>query len=378
MFSFRRVYAVAKREYLELRRDTLYVIMAFLSPIILFIPFAYGLDFDVTEIRLGICDMDNSSESRDLIQTFVNTGEYFTVKKYSKEYDTMDEEFKDGKLDIVIVIPHNFSRDLRNARTATVQILSDAIFPSRAETAVSYTQDVIDSYSSKVTSEYLDLKGIKYANPIEIRTSVWFNETLESVNFVIPPIIPILLYFLPPLISSLTIVKEKELGSIMAFYCSPITKSEYIIGKMIPYTVISYIDFIVLFTIVRILFPGIPFRGSVIELFLIAILYSIATTGVGLLLSVLMNSQVATVMVCFVGTMIPAFGFSGAWTPVSTLGTGAQVFSAMLPVTYCASIIKQAFLKTGGMELYMNDVLALALFAVLLPGLAILLFKKRL
>jgi len=290
----------------------------------------------------------------------------------------MDEEFKDGKLDIVVVIPRNFSRDLKNARTATVQVLSDAIFPSRAETAVSYTEDAINSYSNKVTNEYLDLKGIKYVNPIEIRTSIWFNETLESVNFVIPPIIPILLYFLPPLISSLTIVKEKELGSIMAFYCSPITKAEYIIGKMIPYTVISYIDFIMLFTIIRILFPGIPFRGSVIELFLIAILYSIATTGVGLLLSVLMNSQVATVMVCFVGTMIPAFGFSGAWTPVSTLGTGAQIFSAMLPVTYCASIIKQAFLKTGGMELYMNDVLALAIFAVLLPGLAILLFKKRL
>ena len=164
----------------------------------------------------------------------------------------------------------------------------------------------------------------------------------------------------------------------MAFYCSPITKAEYVIGKMIPYSIITYIDFFILFTIVRILFNHVPFRGSLLNLFISVIFYSIACTGVGLLLSVTMESQVATVMVCFVGTMIPAFGFSDAFTAVSTMGSGAQVFSALLPVTYEVRIVKDVFLKTGGMELYFNDFISLAIFAVVLPLIAILLFKKKL
>ncbi len=377
MFSFKRVYAVAKREYLELRRNTLYVYMAFLSPLILFVPFAYGLNVDTNNVLLGICDMDNTPVSRDFINMFETTGGYFIVKEYSNTYDTMDEEIQTGALEAVLVIPEHFSKDLKNGMKVDVQLITNALYSSRAETIGNYIESGVAQFNQKLQDKYLAAKGKQNPDPIKVYQAVWFNETLESNNFMIPPIIPVLLYFLPPLISSLCIVKEKEIGSIMAFYCSPITKAEYVTGKMVPYIVIAYLDFIILFCAARLLFMDVPFRGSVFNLLLVAFVYSIATTGVGLLLSVTLESQVATVMVCFVGTMIPAFGFSDAFDAVSTKGEGAQMFSKMLAVTYAVKIVKSIFLKVGGWELYWESALMLVGFAIVLPVIAIMLFKKK-
>ncbi len=377
MFSFKRVYAVAKREYLELRRNTLYVYMAFLSPLILFIPFAYGLNVDTNNVLLGICDMDNTPVSRDFMNIFETTGGYFIVKEYRNTYDTMDYAIQDGELEAVLVIPEHFSKALKNGNQVNVQLITNALYSSRAETIGNYIEAGVAEFNTKLQDKYLSSKGKTSPEPIKVYQSVWFNETLESNNFMIPPIIPVLLYFLPPLISSLCIVKEKEIGSIMAFYCSPITKAEYVIGKMIPYTVIAYLDFLILFTVARILFMDVPFRGSLLNLVIVAFIYSIATTGVGLLLSVTLESQVATIMVCFVGTMIPAFGFSDAFSAVSTKGGGAQAFSKMLAVTYAVKIVKDIFLKQGSWDQYWQSALMLAGFAVFLPILAIMLFKKK-
>jgi ABC-type multidrug transport system permease subunit len=377
MFSFKRVIAVAKREYLELRRNTLYVYMAFLSPLILFVPFAYGLNLDTNNVMLGICDMDNTPVSRDFINMFQTTGGYFIVKEYRNTYDTMDDKVQSGELEAVIVIPEHFSKDLKNCEKVDVQLITNALYSGRAETILNYIESGVAEFNTKLQNKYLLSYGKQLPVPIKVYQAVWFNETLESNNFMIPPIIPVLLYFLPPLISSLCIVKEKEIGSIMAFYCSPITKAEYIIGKMIPYIVIAYVDFIILFTAARLLFMDVPFRGSLFNLLVVAFIYSIATTGVGLLLSVSLESQVATVMVCFVGTMIPAFGFSDAFDAVSTKGAGAQMFSKTLAVSYAVKIIKDIFLKVGSWELYWQSALMLVVFAIVLPTLAIIIFKKK-
>jgi len=289
----------------------------------------------------------------------------------------MDAAVKSGELEAVMVIPEHFSKNLKNGRKVNVQLLVNALYSTRAETIGNYIEGGVAQFNNKLQKQYLSSKGHTVSAPIKVYHAVWFNETLESNNFMIPPIIPVLLYFLPPLISSLCIVKEKEIGSIMAFYCSPITKAEYIIGKMIPYAVIAYIDFIILFIVARLLFMDVPFRGSLFNLLIASFIYSIATTGLGLLLSVTMESQVATIMVCFVGTMIPAFGFSDAFDAVSTKGEGAQVFSKMLAVTYAVKIVKDIFLKEGGWAHYWQSVLMLIGFAIFLPALAIILFKKK-
>ena len=211
MFSFKRVYAVAKREYLELRRNTLYVIMAFFCPVIIFLPFAYGLNLDTEDVKLGICDMDNSPLSRDFTNVFLTTGGYFTLVEHTLEYDTMDKKIKSGDLEVVLVIPHDFSKKLNDGKKVEVQFMVDAIYASRAETVGGYLESAVSEFNQKLQTDYLDFKGIKnFESPITIYQKVWFNDTLESDNFIIPPIIPVLLYFLPPLISSLTIVKERK------------------------------------------------------------------------------------------------------------------------------------------------------------------------
>jgi len=378
MFSFKRVLAVAKREYLQLRRNSLYMVMAFLCPLILFLPFSYGLKLDVDEIKLGVCDMDNSPLSRELIQEFPNSS-YFILEKYTNSYDLMEQDMKQGKIGIVMVIPKDFSKKLRNFENTNVQFCIDASIPERANTIEGYAEGIVSVFNQKLQNEFVNYKGndMKKAS-IQIYNKVWFNDSLDSQNYVIPPLIAVILYFFPPLLSALTVVKEKETGSFMAFLCSPATKAEYIIGKMIPYSLITFCNFTALYFLVRILFPDIPFRGSLPFLFLTAIFYCISTTGVGLILSVLMTSQVAAVMICFVGTMIPAFNYSGMFTSLNSMTRETLMMAKSMPVTYFITIIRDVFLKYGSTEFIVKDGLMLVLFSVLFPIIAIFFLKKRL
>ncbi len=351
--------------------------MTFLCPIILFLPLAYGLRLDVDNIPLGVCDMDSSVESRALIDAFINSG-YFNFKKYTNNYDLMEKDLQKGNVKVVLIIPDHFEKDIINGMNPEILFLLDAVIPQRAEVANVYINGIMNSYSTGIVQKYLIYKGDIIQKPVDVLPTIWFNETLDTRNYIVPPLIAVILYFFPPLLSAITIVKEKETRSIMIFLCSPVTRTEYIIGKIIPYSIITYCNFLSLFIMFKIFFPLLPVRGSLITLFILSFFYCIATTCIGILISTLMKKQVNAIMFCFIGTMLPAFNYSGMFRPVDSMDIFSRTMAYFMPVTYFISAIRQIFLKSAGTEILITYGSIFLVFSLLLPLLAIVLLKKKL
>lgn len=377
IISLKRIYVIAKKEYISIKKNKLYLVMTFLGPIIIFLPLAYGLRLDVDNIPLGVCDMDNSNESRQLIDDFVNSG-YFNLKKYTNNYDLMEKDLQKGNLKVIIIIPDHFEKDVVNGTKPEILFLIDGVIPQRAEVANTYINGIIHSHNIKVTKKLLNYKGDVIQKPINVLPEIWFNETLDTRNYVVPPLIAVILYFFPPLLSAITIVKEKETRSIIIFFCSPITKTEYIIGKIITYSFITYFDFLSLFIMLKIFFPMIPIRGNLIVFLILSFFYCIATTSIGIVISVMMEKQVNAIMLCFIGTMLPAFNYSGMFRSVESMDIISRTIAYFMPVTYYVSSIRQIFLKSGGIEVLLGYGLIFLAFSLCLPVFAIILLKKRL
>jgi len=372
-FDPRRGWAYARRESLEIIRDPIRIAFALLGPIILMIAFGYGITFDMEDISYAVLDRDQSPESRGYLENFAGS-RYFEQGPPLQSYRDLDKRLRNAALTFAIEIPPGFGKDLKRSRQPEVGIWLDGTFPFGAETARGYILGVHQFYlEQRLRSEF---GTARQAAPVSIETRFRYNQDFKSVYSIVPGTIMMLLIWIPAMMTAAGVVREKEMGSITNLYATPVSGLEFLLGKQFPYIVIALINFATLVLLAIVLFQ-VPIKGSVAALAVGGLLYVIATTGLGLLMSSFMKTQIAAIFGTAIATTMPAISFSGFFAPVASLTPGAQVFSHIIPSSYFQQISLGTFTKSLGFEVLMFNFLMLALLILVYLVLGLTLLKTQ-
>lgn len=375
---FNRTFSVLRKETREILRDPYTLSIALLLPLVMLFLFAYGVNTDVRNIQLVVLDFDQSVSSRDYIQAFFSSG-YFDSAGTVRNYDQAGALLDSDTADAVLVILPGFARALSNGEQAPVQTLLDGSYTPSAQVAESYIEAINAAYNGKIISQSIASRSGQSADQyisLQVQSRVLYNPGLKSVNAIVPGLFGVILMALPPLLSALAIVREKENGSIQQVFISPIRPLELVVGKLIPYTVIAFLEMLIVFA-GGILWFGVPFRGSLGVFFAASILYVLCTVGIGLLISTLTRSQVTAGLLAIVLTVMPSMLFSGFIFPVHTMPTPMQVYANAFPTRYFIDISRALALKGQDFSSVAPAMGFMAAYAAGLILLSALRFKKR-
>ena len=373
-----RVFSVLRKETREILRDPYTLSIALVLPLVMLFLFAYGVNTDVRNIQLAVMDFDQSTTSRDYIRAFLSSG-YFdsagTIESYEQAGDILDRD----NVDAVLVILPGFERTLSSGGEAQIQTLLDGSYTPSAQVAESYIEAINAAYNGKIVSQFIESRSGQALDqyiPLKVQSRVLYNPGLKSVNVIVPGLFGVILMALPPLLSALAIVREKERGSIQQVFVSPIRPLELIIGKLIPYAVIAFLEMLIVFA-GGILWFGVPFRGNILLFLAASLLYVLCTVGIGLLISTLTRSQVTAGLLAIVLTIMPSMLFSGFIFPVHTMPTPMQAYANIFPARYFIDISRALVLKGQGFSSVAPAMGFMAIYATVLILFSALRFKKR-
>lgn len=372
-FSFLRLFGYAYRESLELIRDPVRLVFALLGMGILMLILGYGLTLDVEDLSFAVLDQDQTPQSRNYTQN-ISGSRYFIEHAPLQSFDELDRRMKTGELSVALVIPPGFGEDMKRGRYTEIAVWIDGAMPFRAETIYGYIRGMHYDYLGQLARQTLGYSPPLTAANIQMRYR--YNQDFKSIYAMVPAVIPILLIFIPSILMALSIVREKELGSITNFYATPVTRFEFLIGKQLPYIVISMIGFFALIGMAIWVF-GVPLKGSLITFTLGALLFVTVTTGIGMLMSAFTNTQIAALAGTAILTLLPTVNFSGLKDPVSSLEGVGAVIGTFFPVAYFINISRGLFSK----ELHFSDLyidfMALAIAVVVITALSMISLKKQ-
>jgi ribosome-dependent ATPase len=371
-FSIGRIWAFARREAVELQHDRVRLAFSVFGPILLMIVFGYGISLDVDHLPFAVLDSDGTAASRTYIDSF--RGSYYFVEQaplYS--YEELDRRLRNGELRIAMEVPPGFEKDLQRGRQPEVNAFIDAAVPFRAETSRGYLDGIQDLYEKQLREQ----KGLpQVSKPINFEVRALFNQDFKSIYAMVPGDIMLLLILIPSMLTALSVVREKELGSIANFYAAPATRLEFLFGKQLPYLGVALIQFATLVTLAVVLFQ-VPLKGSWLTLVTGGLVYVMASTGFGLLISVFASTQTAAIFAAAIITILPAVQFSGMFVPVSSLSGGAWIGAKIFPSTYFQAISVGTFTKALGFASLWTNVAALGVIALVYFCLSVLLLKKQ-
>ncbi|PRX11368.1 UNVERIFIED_ORG: ribosome-dependent ATPase [Martelella mediterranea] len=372
-FDPRRMFSYAMRESLELRRDPIRSALAILGSLILMLVIGYGINMDVEDLTFAVLDYDDSSISRDFTDQIAGS-RYFIEQEPLTDYAQMDHRMRAGGLDLALEIPPGFGRDLLRGGPVGIGGWFDGSNPTRAETVRGYVQGMYQSWlADRMRSEFgADAVAGDFALQLRYR----YNPDVKSLVAMVPAVIPLLLLLIPAMLSTLSVVRERELGSITNLYVTPVTRLEFLLGKLIPYTVIAILNFALL-TAMAILLFRVPFTGDRVFYFAAGVLYVSAATAMGLVISAFVKSQLAAIFATALGTLLPAVQFSGMISPVSSLTGISSVISKIYPTTHFMTISRGAFSKGLGFAELSGTLMPLALSIPVLIGIGVLLMRKQ-
>ncbi len=380
--NVRRIAAVATKEWKETVRDRLFLLMAFLLPPIWMVVFGYGLVLDVEHVPFAVLDRDQSSLSRDYLYRFIES-RYFDYRGSVSDEREINRLLGDTAIRMAIIVPDRFEEQLVAGRPVTVQTLLDGTFPLYADTTKGYVIAVNNSFTQELLSDFLTrTRGLvpeearRLVEPVSLQTRYLYNEEVRNTWSMVPALIMFSLMVASPLLTALGVVREKETGSIYNIYSATVSKVEFLVGKLVPYFVISTINVVVLWMIAVWLF-GVPFKGSFAVFFSASLLFVLCTTGIGLIISLLVKTQMAALIITIIIAMVPTILFSGLLVPVSSLSPGAQIQAHLFPAMYYTDVVRGSFLKGLDLKDMWTDLLALAGFAVAFRVIAYSLFTKR-
>lgn len=373
---FKRIIAIIGKETRELLRDPLYLALALIVPMMIIIIMGEGMTLDVKNIPVAFYDRDRSAASREYVSSFTNS-EYFTLFGMLDREGQAEELMAQGKIRLCIEIPENFSEKLAGNKPVSVRVSVDGSFPSRSEVVTGYVGAINQQTNNLLISRYKSSYGQNVSLPsVEPIAISWYNPTLESKNFLVPGLISTILMFYPSLLAALVVVREKEVGTIYNLYCSPVKGWEVVIGKAVPYIVVSFVAYLLIF-LLSVLFFEVRFTGSFIALTVSALLFLFCTVGYGLLISIIASSQLAAMFITILTTMLPSFFYSGFLAPITSQSTLGQFVSIFLPSTYFMYIVRGIYLKGASFAIIWPDLVALLIYAVILYFLAIVSFRKK-
>ena len=347
-FSLRRLLSYSRREAMELRRDPIRATLAMLGTVILMFIMGYGVSFDVENLTYAVLDRDQTTTSQGYLLNIAGS-RYFIEKAPLASYEELDRRLRSGDISLAIEIPPNFGRDLKRGAVPQVAFWIDGAMPMRADTIKGYAQGIHLTYLQQLARE----AGVEaQLSPADVAIRYRYNPDVQSLPAMVPAMIPLLLMMIPAMLTALGVVREKELGSITNFYVTPTTRLEFLLGKQLPYIALGMFNFATLALLAVFVF-GIPIKGSILTLCLGALLYVACATGLGLLMSSILNSQIAAIFGTTIVTLLPAIQFSGLIHPVSAMeGVGAFV-GKLYPTSHFLIISRGVFSKALGLvELY--------------------------
>jgi ABC-2 type transport system permease protein len=374
----RRLKAIAVKEVLQIWRDPRSLMIALLLPFTLMFMFGYGVNFDLKHIPVCTFDREGSQSSQALLKHF-QASLYFAIAHNVKTYPEMVTAIDRGDCTLGIVVPPDFSERLNDAGTTSVQAILDGTDDNTANISLGYAAAVVSGYSNEVQMSWVDRQGrtLQQVQPLAVQSRVWFNEDLESRNFVIPGLVAVIMALVGAQLTSLTISREWERGTMELLISTPVTSSEVMFGKLIPYLVLGWLDAAFCLLIAALWFD-VPFRGTLGTLFLTTTLFLAVVLSIGYLLSVLIHSQVGASQVAMVVTMLPTMLLSGYVFPIDQMPTVIQDVTYLIYARYYVTIIKAIFLKGAGIPELLTPILFLIVYALAIVVLAARAFRKRL
>jgi ABC-2 type transport system permease protein len=375
--SFTRFLAVAKKEIVQVLRDSRSLVIVLIMPVILVLLFGYGVSLDLKHLPIYIYDRDASQQSQDLLKRF-QASDYFEIGGVVNSYHDLTRAIDDGHAKMGIVIPWDFSQRLRDGRPAQVQALIDGTDDNTANVLMGYAQAVVQGYSSEVQLDWLRDRGqIAQPAPVSVETRTWYNEDLESSAFIIPGVLALVMSVIGAFLTSLTIAREWERGTMEQLISTPVSPLEIMFGKLVPYFAIGMIDVIVC-ALIAVDWFHVPFRGSFLTLLLSSAMFMIVVLAMGFFISVIAKNQLAASQIALLATFLPAFLLSGFLYAIEQMPVALQWITRILPARYYVSVLKKIFLKgTTGALLY-ADLIPLAIFTLVLAFLATHSFQKKL
>ena len=378
-FSLQRLASVAGRETLELWRDPLRAVLALAGSLLLMVVMGLGISFDVDNLRFAVLDHDGTSFSRDYADTLAGS-RYFTATPPLGDHRDLDRRLASGRLSLALEIPPGFGRSLLRGSPVAIGAWIDGAMPQRAETARGYLQGIHGQWlrerDERQQAPRRPPGEAGRGEPVLVETRFRYNPELRSLTAMVPAMIPLLLLLLPAMLTALSVVREKELGSVVNLYVTPLTRLEFLLGKQLPYAALGLLNFLLL-TLVATTVLGVPLRGSLATATLAAGLYVGAATGFGLLVSSFMASQISAIFGTAVLTILPALSFSGLFDPVSSLTGLSAWISRVYPTTHFLTITQGTFLKGLGFGALAGAFLPLLLAIPVLLGLSVLCLRPQ-
>lgn len=370
-----RVKAIAKKEFIQIFRDPRSLGMAVAIPMLLLILFGYALTLDVDNVPLVVWDQDKTQVSGDYILNFKNSP-YFNIIGYFDSYAELQEYIDNNKAAMALVIPNEFSQLIRSGQEAPVQLLVDGSDSNTATIAIGYVTAVTLRYNRNLIINAVPKLGESGITPVDMRSRVWFNADLKSRNYIIPGLIAVIMMVIAALLTSLTIAREWERGTMEQLISTPIKPVELITGKLIPYFCIGLFDVGIAVAMGEFLFH-VPLRGSIVLLFVLSGFFLAGALNLGMLISIVTKNQLLASQLAMVTTFLPAFLLSGFMYAIYNMPKAIQVLTHLIPARYFVVILKGIYLKGVGLEVLGAQAAFLFIFSFIAVNLAKRKFKKR-
>jgi len=374
-----RILSIANKEFIEIRRDSRTLFMVLALPTVMLLIYGYAINLDIKSIKTVVYDLDKSRQSRDLIGEFLNSG-YFKIVKYVDRYDDLDNQLNKGKAKLALCIPADFSRRLAHSQTATLQTIVDGSDSTSATVSIAYINQIVQQYSLGMAISTIQSKGVKLPHglpTIDIQSRIWYNPELKSVNFIVPGMLAMIIMMLGSILTALSVVSEKENGTFEKLIITPIRPYELVIGKIMPFVILSFADVIFCLLLGKLWFK-VPLKGSIPLLLCLSTLFLFSTIGLGLLISSVAKTQRVAMMAAMLASMLPTFLLSGFVFPIESMPTVIQWITYLIPARYYLEILRGILLKGVGIKVLMFNAVCLLVYSLFMILISASRFKKKL
>ena len=368
--NLRRLVAVARKETLHLRRDARSLMLAFLLPMALIVFFGYAISFDVKNIALGVLDHDRTQQTARLVQAFESSG-YFRITRVLERSGQAEPLLDRGRVRAVLVIPAGFTKALLVPEPTSLQLLLDGADANTAAIAQNYASGIVAGFSSRAL-----LRTTSVAPRVVAESRVWYNETLESVNMIVPGLVAVIMSIIAAMLTALTIAREWERGTMEQLAATPVARTEVIVGKLLPYIVIGLFD-VALAAAGGVVIFGVPLRGNLLLLSGFTLLFLVGALSFGIFVSAAVKSQVLATQAAMLSTYLPALLLSGFMFSIASMPVVLRGVTYAVPARYYIVVTRGIFLKNVGFEVLWTQGVALVVFAVVGLTLATRMFKKE-
>jgi len=372
-----RIRAVARKEFTHIIRDPRSLVMAIAIPMMLLVLFGYALKLDVENVPMVVWDQSQSQESREFISRFTGS-RYFSLHSYARNYPEVEKAIDSGRAFVALVVPTDFAGRIGSGRSVQVQLIVDGSDSNTATIAIGYVDAVALTYSQDiVTRKIRRISGRTLNPPADLQTRVWFNADLESKNYIIPGLIAVIMMVIAALLTSLTVAREWERGTMEQLISTPVKAHELILGKLLPYFAIGMFDVLLAVLTGEFLFQ-VPLRGNIALLFGMAAIFLAGALSLGMAISILTKSQLLASQLAMVLTFLPSFLLSDFMYAISNMPKAIQLITYVIPARYFVIMLKGIYLKGVGLEILAAEAWLLIVFGAAMMILANVKFRKKL